>query len=366
MNSQLLRVVHLVDPLGGSEHLWGKERVIALMLRAQRQAGDVAPELATFGPSLLGERMRAEGFAVSELARHTSAVPIGALRSLARRLKDRPADIVHTHGYKANVAARAMRPFLFPRTALVSTSHGWVGKHGKLPLYYALDRLTAGASDAVTVPDARMAARLMRGSNGVFVANAIEPRPLPSAGERHAARAGLGLSEDAFVAGTAGRLAEEKGIDEYLAAARATPSVVWAMAGAGPYEDEIRAVPEIHFAGYQADVGAYLAALDVYVQASRDEGLALALLEAMRAGKPIVATAVGATTFAVRDGREALIVPPHDAARLAAAVERLRNDADLRARLGQAARERFEAAFEVDVQQRAFLAVYRAVLDRRR
>lgn len=95
-----------------------------------------------------------------------------------------------------------------------------------------------------------------------------------------------------------------------------------------------------HFRGAVGDVPALLATLDVAVLPSRGEGMPNAVLEYMAAGRPIVATAVGATPELIEDGRCGLLVPPGDARALAAAIGRLVTDRALAARLGEAARRR--------------------------
>jgi glycosyltransferase involved in cell wall biosynthesis len=164
----------------------------------------------------------------------------------------------------------------------------------------------------------------------------------------------------AFVVGTLGRVSVEKGIPDFLEAAVAGrgSGVLFAVAGAGDIDAVDRAGPNVRYAGYFDRPDVYLAELDVYVQASRSEGLSLALLEAMRAGKPIVATDVGATRTAVTDGESALIVPPHRPARLLEAILAIKSDAALAKRLGAAARRRFESEFRIVHQHQRFLELY--------
>ena len=91
-----------------------------------------------------------------------------------------------------------------------------------------------------------------------------------------------------------------------------------------------------------------LAAFDVFVLPSFVESHSIALLEAMRAGKPIVATGVGGNTESVREGREAIIVPPVDSTALAEALSRLLGDSSAQERFRRAACQRFESEFRVD------------------
>jgi glycosyltransferase involved in cell wall biosynthesis len=211
-------------------------------------------------------------------------------------------------------------------------------------------------SDVTTVPDSRMLASLPRMARGRHIFNAVpeleadaDSAPFVQPGE--------------FVAGTLGRVTAEKGIPELLQAAEGFPdrSVVFAVAGEGDLTPEVcRAGDNVRYVGYLARPGRYVAGLDVYVQASRSEGLSLALLEAMRAGKAIVATDVGATCDAVTDGESALVIPARRAEALRDAVLALRKDPVLGARLGRNARARFEADFRIQRQHQRYLELYRS------
>ena len=109
------------------------------------------------------------------------------------------------------------------------------------------------------------------------------------------------------------------------------------------------------FVGYITQPSEYLAALDVFVQASHSEGLSLALLEAARSGAPIVATNVGATGCAFRDGEEALLIPANDPKLLADSISLLHDDPDFARRLGAAARKRFEECYQIERMNEAYL-----------
>src|SRR5690606_21212677 len=97
----------------------------------------------------------------------------------------------------------------------------------------------------------------------------------------------------------------------------------------------------IHLLGVRSDVQELLPAFDVFALASNEEGLGLALIEAMAAGVPCVATAVGGIVEVVRDGVSGLLVPPADPTRLAAAIVQLLDDDQLRT--GYASKARADA-----------------------
>jgi glycosyltransferase involved in cell wall biosynthesis len=116
----------------------------------------------------------------------------------------------------------------------------------------------------------------------------------------------------------------------------------------------------LHLTGFRHDAVALLAAADVAVLSSRDEGLGTTLLDAMLAGVPVVATAAGGVTEVVRDGVDGLLTPVGDGAALGAAIVRVLDDARVGAALARAGRERVQQ-FSIERTVSATLAAYRAL-----
>jgi glycosyltransferase involved in cell wall biosynthesis len=148
-----------------------------------------------------------------------------------------------------------------------------------------------------------------------------------------------------------GRLSPEKGIEEFLAATAGLPRVV---VGAGPV-----AVPESVGAVAPSETGAYYERAAVVCVPSRREGYGMVAREAMAHGRPVVATRAGGLADAVEDGVDGLLV---DASGLRGAVERLLADADLRRRLGDAARAKAEREWSRERATDELVAAYRAAL----
>ncbi|MEO5790648.1 MAG: glycosyltransferase family 4 protein, partial [Gaiellaceae bacterium] len=144
-----------------------------------------------------------------------------------------------------------------------------------------------------------------------------------------------------------GRLSPEKGIHEFLAATEGLPRVI---VGAGPV-----AVPEAVGFVPRNELGGYYERAAVVCVPSRREGYGVVAREAMAYGRPVVATRVGGLVDAVDDGVTGLLV---DLSELRAALERLLGDAELRARLGAAARKRARANFDRDAAGSVGVAVY--------
>jgi glycosyltransferase involved in cell wall biosynthesis len=352
----------------GKQYLWGKEQVVSNLMHAQRESGRFAPALAVFAPCLLSERISTDGFQVAILDTRAPASPWRGLRGLAAYLRSHPSTIVHTHGYKANVVGRLARIMGAPMIALVSTSHGFDDYAARLHLYNAIDRFTGPASDVVTAPDATMLATFPRRTSTTFIPNGIPDQEPPTTAVRISARERFGWGDDEFVAGAMCRLSSNKGITELIAAAMSTHAPLrWAAAGAGPMQPDIERCDHsrIQAVGYVTPSDDYVAAIDVYVQPSRVEGLSLSLLQAMRAGKPIVATRVNATELAIRDGIDGLLVEPRSASALKNGVERIVADRGFAQRLGASARARFLENFCIERQAEAYEQLYLRVCERR-
>lgn len=152
----------------------------------------------------------------------------------------------------------------------------------------------------------------------------------------------------------AGRLSPEKGIEEFLAATDGLPRLV---VGDGPVR-----VPES--VGAVPDVGPYYERAAVVVVPSRREGYGMVVREAMAYGRAVVASDVGGLRDAVEHGVDGLLVPPRDVAALRAAVARLLGDAELRTRLGAAAREKAIREWSVEETAKALRECYASTVTR--
>ncbi len=355
-------VVHLVDALG-TTRLWGKERAIALLMDEQRRAG-LSPRLVVFTPNALVEQAREAGFPADVLGSR-DRIPIVATRRLCALLREEHNAIVHTHGYKANIVGRLARLAGAPMAGLIATVHGMNNETRALALYNQLDRISAPLSDAVTLADARLLEQFHWRGSVAFVANGVERRPAFSALERTRARRRFGFPDDAVVVGLVGRVSTAKGALDVIAAAcgYARDGILFAFAGEGEVAERMRAsVPRnVRFVGYVDDADVFLAGIDIYLQASHTEGLSLALLEAMRGGLPCIATRVGSTDVAIEDGRDGLLIAPHDPQGIREAVDVLADDPRFAAQLAASARARFETEFSIDRQQRRYREIYCAL-----
>lgn len=164
---------------------------------------------------------------------------------------------------------------------------------------------------------------------------------------------------------TLARLEKQKGIPYLLDVASRVPEASFAIAGDGPDRAalEMRArelgiADRVTFLGRRSDVPELLAATDVFMLPSLYEGLPLTVLEAMAAGRPVIATAAGGTGEVVIDGETGLLVPPADPAALAAALRRLLADPAEAVRLAATARDRVQRDYGIDVMVRRIESIY--------
>jgi glycosyltransferase involved in cell wall biosynthesis len=185
------------------------------------------------------------------------------------------------------------------------------------------------------------------------------------------ARAAVGLDPKRPVIGTVGRLEDRKGHEQLLLALRTMSTRAngrrpqGLIVGDGPLRDPLRArarelgiADDVQFTGTVTDVRPHLAAMDVFVLPSWAEGMSNALMEAMAAGRPVVATAVGGNSEVVADGRTGVLVPPGDPDAIAEAVSSLLGEPAQASELGAAARtfvtDRFGARARVAELERLY------------
>lgn len=362
---EVVSVVHLVDATG--DRLWGKEWVILWLMETQRSSKKIDPKLVTFFPSRLNAMAAEHGFVSLSLDRCHHRFPLAAIQRLQTLLKASEQVVLHTHGYKPNIVGRLVRLVGSPDSALISTCHGWVEDSLALKFYNALDRRTSLLSDRIVMPDPNMVERLPAFTSATVIPNGIPNRCVPTEKQRRDAKRKFGWREDQFVVGMLTRFTKQKGISEFEQANSlvGNRNILWVVAGAAP--DAPLSITEhtrrnVQFIDYMTQPGEYLAALDVFVQASHSEGLSLALLEAARYALPIVATKVGATEYTFRDGKEALLIPANHPERIADSISRLYDDPHLTRRLGEAARRRFEECYQIERMNEAYLTLYRHVL----
>jgi glycosyltransferase involved in cell wall biosynthesis len=365
-----LRVLHLRN----SDRLSGPER---LLLDQAALAGDgVTPLLASFGeagaPHPFLDAARAAGL-VAHLIEQKGSYDRRLRQRVHALVEETAPDIVVSHDYKANfLSIRAIRGR--PRASIV---HGYTGEGRKVGFFEAVDRKLLRRMDAVVVVSDTLRDQLLQA--GVqpprlhVIANGIRADRVraAAASARADVRAELGLASEDLALLALGRLSPEKGQDVLLEAfGRLTDAehVHLLLAGDGAARTALErraAAPalggRVHLLGWVDEPWRLLGAADGFVLPSRSEGLPLALLEALAAGLPVVATRVGAVAEVLEDGRCGLLVKPGDPRALTEALQAFVTDPSLRARLAGAGRARIAGAYDVAQQTRALENLYRMV-----
>jgi len=316
--------------------------------------GRAGAAVAVCGPAATEElfAFTATGADFREVGISAGLAPAADLRAvLALRRATAGADLVHAHGLRAGLVAAAAR-LLGPdrHRPLVLTLHNALPGGGGLKrrVLQTAELATIRGADVVLAASADLADNARRlGARDVRVAPVAAP-PLPPAERSRAdVRAGLGLTDDQRPLVVAvGRLHPQKGYDVLLDAVarwvtdpRLRPEPLVAVAGDGPLHEELAAriaaeqLP-VTLLGRRSDVADLLGAADVCVLPSVWEARSLTAQEALRAGTPLVATAVGGIPELVGDAAE--LVPAGDAAAFAEAVARVLTDPARTAELGAA------------------------------
>lgn len=349
------RVLHVALSLD----VGGTERLIIEMVK--RRAPRCAAVCCLDAPGAWASELTELGIPVVALHRKPGFRPSLALRLAAVATRFR-ANVLHCHHYS---------PFVYGQLAALRSPelHVVFTEHGRL-------------SDALPSAKRRLANHVMGRLPGAFYAvsenlrqhllaeglrpdrvgiiyNGIEPGALPGPAEREEARRSLGMVEEAFVIGAAGRLERVKDLGtllEAFAGVRARiPRARLVIVGGGAerlrLEQQVAAMGlqrAVQFTGHRDDVRGLLPGFDVFVNSSISEGVSLTILEGMASYLPVVATRVGGTPEVVEDGVSGLLVPARAPGQLAHAIVELVTQPARAAAMGIAGRKRVDAAFSID------------------
>jgi glycosyltransferase involved in cell wall biosynthesis len=337
-----LRIAYVIGTTAG-----GTGRHVAMLAEGCAGRGLT---VGVFGPGATRRFFPAVAFTEVGIAERPRPVrDTAAVLRLRRLLWACAPDVVHAHGVRAGAAAvlaltgaaRGRRPALqvtVHNTAPSGTMSG--------PVYLALERLIARRADAVLCVSADLAGRMRRaGAREVALTVVAAPAaPPPSAEAVGKARAEMGASGRPVVLAV-GRLARQKGFDVLLEAMICLqdrdPVPLLVIAGDGPMAGQLAArsraaSADVRLLGRRADIPALLGAADVVVVPSRWEGQPLIVQEALRAGRPLVASRVGGIPDLTGEAG-ALLIPANDPVRLASAVASVLDEPVQSGRLAAAA-----------------------------
>ena len=340
------------------------------LMRGLRARGHEVIGVSAAGP--LQDVVRAEGFRVEALPFERSLNPVAQWRafwSLVRFLRAERPDMVHGHmpisGFLARVAARVAG---VPKVAY--TCHGFLfnqpGSRLRRGVAFLMEFIGGQITDihmTVSSEEAGDARRLWINRSSTAIGNGRDPaRFHPDEAARTRLRAEMGVAPETVVVVAISRIVRHKGYPELLAAMQDVDAELWVVGerlpsdhgeDMAPYFAASGLGPRLRRLGLRHDVPAILAAADIFTLPSHFEGLPMSIIEAMLVGLPVVSTDISGPREQIIDGETGFLVPPATVAPLAAALKRLAEDADLRARLGDAGRARALLHFdEAVVMQR--------------
>ncbi len=365
-----LRVLWLIKGLGpgGAEHL-------LVAAARSRDTEHFSYELAYLLPwkNALVPELEALGVATTCFGVRDER-DLRWMLALRSRLRNSPVDVVHVHSPYVAAMARLVIATMsrLKRPAIVSTEHNaWTGF--KAPTRYAnawtarMDAATIAVSEETRGSmSARQRDRCETLVHGIDIARVGAYRA-----ERQEVRDEFGFRDDEIVIGTVANYHPKKDWPNLLNAASlvmtSAPNVRFLAVGQGPLQHsveelhrELGLVGVVTLTGYRPDAARLMAGCDVFMLASKWEGLPVAVMEALALGLPIVSTAVGGVAETFVNDQDALLVPSGDAPALAATIVRVANDPTLRARLGAASLQR---SFEFDAEraQRRIESIYEKV-----
>ncbi|MFE2827064.1 glycosyltransferase [Streptomyces sp. NPDC059271] len=365
------RVLHVTQPVDG-----GVARVVADLVRAQLAAGTRVTVACPDGNAFARE-VRELGADVRpwQATRAPGRLLPQEVRRLGRVLARVRPDVVHAHSAKAGLAARLA---LRGRVPTVFQPHAWSfeavdGTAAALALRW--ERWGARwASRVVCVSDAERTTGVHAGVSAQWrvIPNGVDPERFRPA-LQDAVRAGLpqlaGVDPAAPLVVCVGRLCRQKGQDVLLeawdAVLRRVPGARLVLVGDGPDSARLRAgAPrDVLFAGATDDAVPWYQAADLVVLPSRWEGMALAPLEAMACGRPVVMTDVGGARESLPAGHDPrCLVPPREPEPLAESIGALLSEPELRESLGRQGRRHVLTTHDVRLTADAVAGVYRELL----
>jgi len=329
----------------------GTQTRLAQVARGLRERGWRVQVVSLLPRGAVADELAAEGFDTADLAMTSMAQLPRAAARLRHVLRAFHPDVIHTALVHANVLGRLVGRSL--RIPVVSGYQMATEVGAWRPIADRLTAPLAAGHIAVSEAAAEWAVR-----NGVH-RNAIDVVPIGKrttvAGDRTAMRNELGIPQDATVIGYVGRLTAIKDPLTLAAAADVVAGDPWLLlVGDGELRMPLEGRPRTVLTGERPDPSPYLAAMDVFVMASRSEGMPGALVEAMGAGLPVVATNVGGIPEVVTNGVDGLLVPPCDPGALARGIEEALSRPELGRAAAHTARTRFSLETMLDAYERSF------------
>jgi len=377
----MIKILHIV---GDSKFGGGSKVVIQIAQMALVKGWKV--DVLTTDP-VFQEKLRENGIGIISLDCIWRPIRpfkdfFGWLR-LFRFLKKSDYTLVHTHTSKAGFIGRAAAWYArIP--VIIHTVHGFAFHEESSPFslwfFSNLERIASKWCHClVTVSnfhrDWAIRLHIAEPEKIVAIPNGISEDDVKPRKPREETRRTLGIQNNHIMLLTMGRLAPQKGLEYLLEALGklkkegSIEKIVAIIVGEGPLQKklhqmarELKIEDYVRFLGFRQDVGDLLAASDIVVLPSLREGLSIALLEAMAAGKPIITTNIGSNTEASSNGESALLIPAKDSEKLSLAMKEFIEQEDNRSRFSKAAKQNYLDSYQINRTIRSYLHLYLSFL----
>ncbi|HYQ71051.1 MAG TPA: glycosyltransferase [Gammaproteobacteria bacterium] len=370
-----LKVLHLIDSGG----LYGAEHMLLDLAAAQLDAG-LQPVILSAGTPDINEKPLEVAARARELPLQTFRMRAGLNfrkgMEVLRFAQHQGFDILHSHGYKFNVLLGFL-PWRVRKLPLLSTVHGYVQASllSKMWLNRQIYNFSLAWMDAVVcVSEATRKDAGIFGRQAFVINNGIGLEEHSSADDPSGhIDAGVDLQDDEFVIAAFGRLSNEKGFHDLVAAfervapeLKGTRLIVW---GEGSMRRELeqlvangRVANRVSLPGYTNQVEDLLSKVHLVVIPSYSEGLPMILLEAMKYRVPVIASTVGAMPEVLDFGGCGILVPPGDVDGLSIAIKQVWNDRSTAMARVKRARERLKSMYSSGVMEAKYRQLYGTLL----
>lgn len=306
--------------------------------------------------------------------------PIRCFSNVYSVLKNGLFDLVHTHGYLADMMGISSCFLL--KLPHMATCHGFVATDRKLDVYNKIDRVMLRLSNRVVcVSESIKDSLIIAGVSGKKVR--VIPNAVPIGqdcaiidAQRKAARRQFGTEDEEIVVGYSGRLSSEKNLKSLILAFSEIHKnregfQLWVI-GDGPQRAELQELVDekgisehVFFTGFKENAVDLMAGMDIFVLPSLTEGTPMAMLEAMSIGLPVIASSVGEIPRIINCGENGLLISPGNTRDLVQAIMRIHNDQTLAKQLSENAKRDIKLRFSTEKWARKIEQTYSEIVNER-
>ncbi len=367
---------HNILQLRESSGFYGAENVVIELSKGLQQAGHRSMvAILTRSPKQIRvfKRTAQENQISTRVYKNQRIIDLGVILRLRRLLRKHNISIVLSHGYTSNFYALAATAF--SRVRRVAVCHPWAESKysARARFYERLDLSWLRFFDDVVAVSKNVQDKILKNKISPqkvsLIANGLDISRFNYPIDREGARESLAIPRDGFVIGSVGRLSVEKGhrilIEAIKPLVKVFPNLYLTFVGDGPLKYELTQLSRrlgiennVRFMGKVHNIPMMLSLMDIFVLPSFSEGLPMALLEAMAAKVPVIASKVGDIPLVISDGKEGLLVDPKNVEHLRDALLVLLGDGAKRNEFAQRAFEKVNRKYSMQKMTEKYLQLF--------